>query len=384
MMNSNQISPGLEDVNIKWTRLTSIDGNKGILRYSGYSIDDIIKSGADVGEIQYLFLNGKLPNKEEFINFSESVERGYNIPDYVIKSIRNLPVESDSVAMQMASFASLAAAKAKFRWDKDKDRTNAAEAIGTMLAVTANVYRHFMGLEPVVPEKQGGFAETFLNACFDKKPSKEEVEAMNAALILYTDHEVPASTTAGLVAVSTLSDMYSGVTAALAALKGPLHGGAAEAAIAQFASIGSVDNVEKWFDENIVKNKSRLMGFGHRVYRTWDPRGIIFREKAGVLVKKNKEAENLFKIAVKLQDIAIPKFGNKGIYPNTDYYSGIVYMSLGFPLKNNIYTGLFALSRITGLMAHFIEYVEEQQRLIRPRSIYKGPEPRDFVPISKR
>ena len=111
MMNSNQISPGLEDVNIKWTRLTSIDGNKGILRYSGYSIDDIIKSGADVGEIQYLFLNGKLPNKEEFINFSESVERGYNIPDYVIKSIRNLPVESDSVAMQMASCRSMHSGK---------------------------------------------------------------------------------------------------------------------------------------------------------------------------------------------------------------------------------------------------------------------------------
>lgn len=384
MMNSNQISPGLEDVNIKWTRLTSIDGNKGVLRYGGYSINDIIDSNAGVEEIQYLFLYGKLPNREELKKFSEDVEKGYDIPQYVINSIRNLPRDSDSVAMQMASFASLAAAKVKFKWIKEKDRSSAAEAIGNMLGVTANVYRHFMGLDPVIPEKDGGFARTFLRACFDKKPSSEEEAGMNAALILYTDHEVPASTTAGLVAVSTLSDIYSGVTASLAALKGPLHGGAAEAAIAQFAAIGSEDNVESWFNENVVKNKNRLMGFGHRVYRTWDPRGIIFRDKARDLVRNNEEAANLYKIALKLQDIALPVFGPKGIYPNTDYFSGIVYMSLGFPLRNNIYTGLFALSRITGLTAHFIEYVEEQQRLIRPRSVYKGSGPREFIPLDKR
>lgn len=111
---------------------------------------------------------------------------------------------------------------------------------------------------------------------------------------------------------------------------------------------------------------------------------MIFREKAKILVKNNEEAERLYRIALKLQDLALPIFGPKGIYPNTDYYSGIVYMALGFPLRNNIYTGLFALSRVTGLTAHFIEYIEEQQRLIRPRSIYKGPTPREFIPLDKR
>ncbi|MEM4313441.1 MAG: citrate/2-methylcitrate synthase, partial [Thermoplasmata archaeon] len=210
------------------------------------------------------------------------------------------------------------------------------------------------------------------------------VDAMNTALILYIDHEVPASTTAGLVAVSTLTDIYSGVTAALSALKGPLHGGAAEAAIAQFAEIGDESKIDDWFKNNILSGNRRLMGFGHRVYKTYDPRAKIFKNIAESLSRNNEEANKLFRIAKKLEELGIKQYGSKGIYPNTDYYSGIVYMSIGFPLRNNIYTGLFALSRITGWQAHFIEYVEEQHRLIRPRAVYKGPEPRPFVPIEKR
>ncbi|MGC9137478.1 MAG: citrate synthase [Thermoplasmata archaeon] len=384
MPESEEISRGLEDVNIKWTRLTTIDGEKGILRYGGYSIEDIINSGAKVEEIQYLFLYGELPTKEKLERFREKVESGYRIPEYIIDTIRKLPKESDSVAMQMTAFASFAAAETKFKWNKETNRDIAAVSIGRMSAITANVFRHFMGMEPALPEHSDSFAKSFLKAAFGRDPSQECIEAMNAALILYTDHEVPASTTAGLVAVSTLSDIYSGVTAALAALKGPLHGGAAEAAIAQFAEIGDENRVEDWFRNNILSGNRRLMGFGHRVYKTYDPRARIFKAFAEKLVKNNKEAEKLFKIAKKLEELGIKQYGAKGIYPNTDFYSGIVYMAIGFPLKNNIYTGLFALSRITGWQAHFIEYVEEQHRLIRPRAVYKGPEPRQFVPLNKR
>ena len=384
MPESEEISRGLEDVNIKWTRLTTIDGEKGILRYGGYSIEDIINSGAKVEEIQYLFLYGELPTKEKLERFREKVESGYRIPEYIIDTIRKLPKESDSVAMQMTAFASFAAAETKFKWNKETNRDIAAVSIGRMSAITANVFRHFMGMEPALPEHSDSFTKSFLKAAFGRDPSQECIEAMNAALILYTDHEVPASTTAGLVAVSTLSDIYSGVTAALAALKGPLHGGAAEAAIAQFAEIGDENKVEDWFKNNILSGNRRLMGFGHRVYKTYDPRARIFKAFAEKLVKNNKEAEKLFKIAKKLEELGIKQYGAKGIYPNTDFYSGIVYMAIGFPLKNNIYTGLFALSRITGWQAHFIEYVEEQHRLIRPRAVYKGPEPRQFVPLNKR
>ncbi len=384
MPEGEEISKGLEDVNIKWTRLTTIDGEKGILKYGGYSIEDIVNNNALVEEIQYLFLYGELPTLEQLKNFRKKIEEGYNVPDFVIDIIRKLPRESDAVAMQMTAFASLAAKETNFKWNKETNRDVAAVQIGRMVAITANVYRHIMGMDPVKVKPYSTEAETFLRATFGRDVTKDEIDAMNTALILYTDHEVPASTTAGLVAVSTLSDIYSGVSAALAALKGPLHGGAAEAAIAQFAEIGSVENVEKWFNENILTGKRRLMGFGHRVYKAYDPRAKIFKRIAEKLVVRNEEAKKYYQIATKLEDLGIKNFGIKGIYPNTDYFSGIVYMSIGFPLRNNIYTALFALSRITGWQAHFIEYVEEQHRLIRPRAVYRGPGDRKFVRIEER
>ncbi|MGC8610833.1 MAG: citrate synthase [Thermoplasmata archaeon] len=382
-MTEETISRGLEDVNIKWTRLTTIDGEKGILMYAGYSIEDIINSNALAEEIQYLFLYGKLPNKKELEEYRMKVEEGYNVPDFILDLIMKLPPESDAVAMQMVAYAALAAKERNFKWDKSTNRDVAARSIGMMSTITANVFRHIMGKGPKKVEKSESYAKSFLRAVFDKEPTKDEIDAMNAALILYTDHEVPASTTAGLVAVSTLSDIYSGVTAALAALKGPLHGGAAEAAIMQFEEIGDENKVDEWFN-NLLKQNKRLMGFGHRVYKTYDPRAKIFKRYAEKLIKNNKEAEKMYRIATRLEELGIKQYASKGIYPNTDYYSGIVYMSLGFPLKNNMYTGLFALSRITGWEAHFIEYVEEQHRLIRPRAVYKGPEKREFIPLDKR
>ena len=378
------IDKGLENAEIEWTRLTTIDGEKGILMYDGYSIDDIIEHNASVEEIQYLFIYGELPTTKQLEAFRHDVEAGHDLPDYVIDIIWKLPRKSDAVAMQMAAFASMAATEVGFRWNKETDKIIAANAIGRMSAVTANVYRHIMGLLPENPRPSSSFVESFLRAAFGKDLSREEVEAMNSALILYTDHEVPASTTAGLVAVSTLSDIYSGVTAALAALKGPLHGGAAEASIAQFKEIGDEKNVKNWFNTNISTGNKRLMGFGHRVYKTYDPRARIFRRYAEKLVKNSKEAEKLFKIATALEQIGIEKYGPKKIFPNTDYYSGIVYLSLGFPLHNNIYTALFALSRLTGWVAHFIEYDEEEERLIRPRAVYVGHELRNFTPLNAR
>ncbi|MCL5665808.1 MAG: citrate synthase [Candidatus Thermoplasmatota archaeon] len=384
MVNTESVSQGLEDVDIKWTRLTSIDGERGILRYGGYSIEDIIASNSMAEEIQYLFLYGKLPNAEELKGFRERIEEGYNLPDYVVNSIINLPRTSDAVAMQMAAFASMAAAEKDFKWNKETDRNVAARIIGRMAAITAVIHRHINGEETLLPEHSKSYARSFLKAAFGKDPTPAQEDAMNTAIILYLDHEVPASTTAGLVTVSTLSDLYSGITAALSALKGPLHGGAAEAAIAQFSEIGSVDKVDSWFHKHVIEEKSRLMGFGHRVYRTYDPRAKIFKSRSEELIKSNREAKKLYDIATRLEELGLKQFSSKRIFPNTDYYSGLVYLSLGFQLKNDIYTGLFALSRVTGWQAHFIEYVEEEQRLIRPRAVYTGPEPRAYVPLSQR
>ncbi|MDP8023745.1 MAG: citrate synthase [Nitrososphaeria archaeon] len=376
------ISKGLEDVNIKWTRLTTIDGQKGILWYMGYKIEDIINSKATAEEIQYMFLYGQLPTKAQLEDFKKKVQEGYKIPEYAVKSIINLPRSADSVALQMNAMASFAATE-KFTWNKQTNRDYATRIIGQMASVTSVVIRHVLGKEPKLLEPSDSLAKSFLKAVFDREPTEKEVEAMNDALILYLDHEVPASTTAGLVVVSTLADIYSGIVGALAALKGPLHGGAAEAAAMQFLEIGNPSKVDSWFVDNIKTGKKRLMGFGHRVYKTYDPRAKIFKKLAQELNPKG-QAKTLFEIAEKLETLGINEFGSKGIYPNTDFYSGIVYMTLGFPLQNNIYTALFALSRVTGWMAHFLEYVEEQHRLIRPRAVYVGPSERQFIPIDKR
>jgi citrate synthase len=373
-------SRGLEDVIIKETSLTYIDGVNGILRYRGYNIEDLVNYSS-FEEVIYLMLYGNLPNKSQLEEVREKLYRNFDVPKEVISMIYSLPKGSNAVGILESAFGMLASIYDP-KWDKSTDRDLAISIISKAATITANIYRAKEGLKPKIVEPKKNFAESFLNTVFEKSFSNDEVKAMDAALILYVDHEVPASTTAGLVASSTLSDMYSCVVAALAALKGPLHGRAAEDAFNQFVEINSEDKVESWFEEKIIKGKNRLMGFGHRVYKTYDPRAKIFKYYSEKLSKNNSQANIYYKIASKLEEIGIKNFSDKKIYPNTDFYSGILFYSLGFPIY--MFTALFALSRVLGWVAHFIEYVEEQHRLIRPRAIYVGPEKRDFRPLNER
>ncbi|ARM74801.1 citrate synthase [Acidianus manzaensis] len=375
----SEISRGLENVFIKATSLTYIDGEEGILRYRGYNIEDLV-SNCDYEEIIYLMLYGELPTQSQLKKVKEKINESYELPPQVIKILEELPHEADAIAMMETGFSALASYY-DYSWKKEENKERALEIIAKSNSIVANVYRIKEGLRPKVPEPSDSYAKSFLTAAFSREPSEKEVKAMNAALILYTDHEVPASTTAALVTSSTLSDMYSCIVAALAALKGPLHGGAAEAAFKQFMEIKDPSNVDKWFNENIIQGNKRLMGFGHRVYKTYDPRARIFKKYAEEIAKTD-DARRYLEIAKKLEEKGIEHFGGKRIYPNTDFYSGIVFYSLGFPVY--MFTSLFALSRVLGWLAHIIEYVEEQHRLIRPRALYVGPIKRDFIPLENR
>ncbi|MEM0200583.1 MAG: citrate synthase [Saccharolobus sp.] len=374
------VSKGLENVIIKTTNLTFIDGEKGILRYRGYDINDLVKFGS-YEETIYLMLYGKLPNSNELNKLKEKLNEEYEVPQEVIDTLYLMPRDADAIGLLEVGTSALAAIDKGFKW-KENDKEKAISIIAKMSTLVANVFRRKEGNKPRIPEPSDSYAKSFLSASFAKEPSKDEIYAMDKTLILYADHEVPASTTAALVACSTLSDMYSSLTAALAALKGPLHGGAAEEAFKQYVEIGDPNNVEKWFDEKIINQKNRLMGFGHRVYKTYDPRAKIFKNLALTLIDKNPEAKKYFEIAQKLEELGIKHFSSKQIYPNTDYYSGIVFYALGFPIY--MFTALFALSRTLGWLAHIIEYVEEQHRLIRPRALYIGPEYKQYVPLSQR
>ncbi|BCU66816.1 citrate synthase [Sulfolobales archaeon HS-7] len=375
------VIPGLEDVAIKYTSLTSIDGQKGILRYRGYDIKDLAYN-AEYEEIVHLMFYGELPRHDELERTKKNIAEGYKVPDFVIQVIRTLSSDSDAVAMMETAFGAMATTEKNFAWSKEKDKEIALRIVGSTARVVAEIYRRKRDMPPsTIHEKSGNYSESFLNMCFGNINEKEKIDAMNKALILYVDHEVPASTTAALVASSTLSDMYSSITAALAALKGPLHGGAAEAAYNQFLQIGSPNNVEEWFKKNVMEGKKRLMGFGHRVYKTYDPRMLIFKEIAKKSIS-DEEGKKLLTVAEKLEELGVKQFSSKGIYPNTDFYSGLVFRYIGFPV--DMFTALFALARVTGWLAHIMEYVEDQHRLIRPRAIYTGPERREYVPIEKR
>ena len=341
----DDVIKGLEDVNIKWTRLTSVDGEKGILRYVGYDIEEIVDKRASAEEIQYLFLNGELPTGEELERFKEKLEEGYDLPDYVINSITGMPRSSDVVGLQMQGMSSLAATS-HLGWNAESNRDLAAKVIGQMAAITSVSIRHVLGKKPELPWGSDGFSKSFLRAVFDKEPTEKQAWAMNTVNVLYMDPEVPASTSAGLVAVSTLADLYSGVVAALAAFKGPMHGGAVDQAVQQLIDIGDPENAEEWFNKNVVLGKKKLMGFGHRVYKTYDPRARILGSVAD-LVALTGDSARLLQVAKALEKLGISTMGTRGIYPNADFYSGLVYMGIGFPPSNGIYPALFAISRVS-------------------------------------
>ncbi|WP_449462333.1 citrate/2-methylcitrate synthase [Tardisphaera miroshnichenkoae] len=377
-----RLSPGLEQVYIKPTKLTYIDGEAGELRYLGYNIKDIIAAGARAEEIQYAFLHGSLPNREELQRFVELIESGYDLPDYVVDAITSLPRSSDAVGMQSSAIASLAAVS-DLSWSHEKKKDFFAVMLGQMSAITAVSLRHAIGKRPKLPSPGGTYAESFLTALSGEKPAEAKAKAMNDSVILYMDHEVPASTTAGLVTASTLADPYSSVLSALSALRGPLHGGATEGVMSQLREIGDPSSVETWFRENVLSGKRRLMGFGHRVYKSYDPRALAFKSMALELAT-DSDTTRLLSIALKLEELGLKSLGGKRIYPNADFYSPIVYACIGIPCSRGSYTAVFALSRLAGWLAHFDEYLSFGGRIIRPRALYVGSEKRPFPPPAER
>jgi citrate synthase len=363
-----EISNGLEDVYIKNTSITYIDGEKGILRYRGYDIKELVEN-CSFEEVAYLMIFGDLPSATELSHFSADIQNSFRLPEYVENVIAVLPRDADPLSVYETAFAAMSSEEGNFRWSSENTKRKVPEIIGRAASVVACAYRHSRGLKLKSAAPSRSYANSFLEACFDGKQDKRNVEVMNSALVLYADHEVPASTTAALVSCSTLSDMYSSVAAAIAALRGPLHGGAAEAAYQQFLDIGSPGRVDGWFKENVIEGKRRLMGFGHRVYKTYDPRMSVFKSMARELAHGSEQVEML-KIAERLEDLGVRKFSDKHIYPNTDFYSGIVFSCIGFPLQ--MFTPLFALSRTVGWIAQMSEYIENGGRIMRPRALYVG------------
>ena len=373
-----EIKKGLEDVYVKETEITYIDGELGRLYYRGYSIYDLAEF-SNFEETSYLILYGKLPNVYEYENFVKSLRESRGISDRVKEFLKG--VKKNAYPMDVLRTAVSIMGLEENTHTYSVSEQSIINLISKFPTIISYYIRLRRDLEPVEPDTSLSHAANFLYMVNGTKPSEEECRAMDVAMILHIDHEMNASTFASLVVASTLSDIYSAIIAGISALKGPLHGGANYEALKMFMEIGDVENVEKYI-LNRLANKQRIMGFGHRVYKTYDPRARILKAYAKLLAeKKGGEIRRLYEIAEKVEEIGIKYLGSKGIYPNVDFYSSIVFYALGF--EPEFFPTVFASARVTGWIAHILEYVKDN-KIIRPKAYYKGEIGRKYIPLDSR
>lgn len=366
---------GLEGIVAASTSISSIIDDT--LTYVGYDIDDLADF-ASFEEVVYLLWYRRLPNAIELADLKNQLAQNADLPKEVLEHLKSIPVEK---VHPMAALRTAVSYLGLFDEEADdkSDEANFRKAVRLQAKIPTVVTafsRIRQGLEPVGPRKDLSFAANFLYMLNGKEPDQIAVEAFNKALVLHADHELNASTFTARVCVATLSDVYSGVTSAICALKGPLHGGANEQVMKMLTEIGSVENVEDYISEKFA-NKEKIMGFGHRVYRKGDPRAKHLREMSEKLTKLTGEPK-WYDMSVAIEEKVVRE---KNIPPNVDFYSASVYHSLG--IDHDLFTPIFAVSRISGWLAHILEQYSNN-RLIRPRAEYVGPQKQAYVKMEDR
>jgi 2-methylcitrate synthase len=369
---------GLEGIVVARSTLCSIDGQKGLLRYRGYDIRDLALH-ASYEEIVHLLLHGDLPTSSDLVELKSELAAARaisgaapNIIDAGARSAR--PMEMLRTSVSAASFDD----PDKASNDEAANQRKAVRLIAKIPTLIGRYQRRREGKEPVEPDPELDHATSFLTMLRGEPPSAEEARTLDVALILHADHEMNASTFTARVIASTLSDMHSAIVGAIGALKGPLHGGANEEVMKTLESVGSVDRVDEEVERRLAE-KERIMGFGHRVYRTMDPRAAILKEHARALSRSADGSEpDWFAMSERMEQLVLRE---KGLYPNVDFYSASTYHYLGIP--TDLFTTLFVASRVVGWAAHVIEQ-HNDNRLIRPNSEYVGPEPREYPALAKR
>ncbi len=374
-----RIDKGLDDIYVKESSICLVDGHEGRLLYRGWDIRGLA-AHSSFEETVYILIHGRLPSKEELAEAKRAFGESRAIGPEIVKLLRCMPEDAPPIDVLRTAVSYLS------NFDKERDdptraanMRKAQRLIGKMPTLVAAHQRIRTGKRVVPPDPNLGIAEDFLRMLTGKKPDPLSAKVLDVALILHADHSMNASAFAATVAASTLADLYSTIVAAIATLKGPLHGGANEAALKTMLTIGKPDNAES-FVMNTLANHGKIFGFGHRVYKTWDPRALILREYAKQLSELRGQ-EDLFRVAEIIQDTVVRELSTKHIYPNVDFYSGLTYHLLGIPL--DLFTPIFAVSRVAGWTAHVIEYWEDN-RLVRPLDYYVGPTHNVYVPVEQR
>jgi citrate synthase len=369
---------GLEGIVAAATRLSDVQGDKGVLIYCGYNIDELA-GHISYEECIYLLHHGQLPNRAQLNELQQRLIAERELPQGVIDFIRNAPKEAGPMDVIRTGVSMLGLYDSNDNPtadDLDYNRRRAKSIIAKIPIVTAYFHRARQGKSLLPPSKTLGEAANFLYLINGAEPNQEMVDTMDLCYVLHADHGMNASTFSARVTIATLSDIYSAITSAIGTLKGPLHGGANEGVIKMLQEIGSVDRVDGWV-ENALAQKKKIMGIGHRVYRVLDPRAPHLREMAIKLSKKIGETK-----WIEMSDrIARIMKEKKNLNANVDFYSATVYYSLGLP--TDLFTPIFAISRTSGWTAHVLEQMADN-RLIRPQSEYVGPVGLKVVPIDRR
>lgn len=373
---------GLEGVVIADTKLSKVFGDVGRLIYGGYDIADLADN-ASFEEVVFLLWYGKLPTQTQLNRFRRSLIEMMGLPAPVLDMMKAFPVSAHPMAVLRTAVSLLglydSAAEDNSQDANYRKAMHLTAKIPTIIAAWARIRA---GKTPVLPHDELGIAANFVYMLHGREPSQVEVDAINVYLVLLADHGMNASTFTSRVVTSTDGDMYSAVTAAIGSLKGPKHGGANEAAMRMFREVSKAPNVEQWFNEEVKGKGRRIMGIGHRVYKAPDPRATVLKRHAEALCDLQEKC-GLLEVAVKLAELAAKDsyFIERQLYPNVDYYSAILLDAAG--IETDMMTPLFAMSRIAGWTAHIIEQWQDN-RLIRPRGNYIGPDHLTWTPIEAR
>ena len=368
------VTKGLEGIVAASSSISSI--NDGILTYRGYNIDNLAEN-ATFEEVVYLLWFGKLPNAEELKGIHKQLSDYAPIPQQIIDLLGAAPKDANSMAVLRTAVSALSLYDAEANdMSESANQRKAIKLQAQIPTIIAAFARIREGKEAITPKQDVSLAHNFLYMLTGKEPEAIAIEALDKALVLHADHELNASTFAARVTVATLSDIYSGVTSAIGALKGPLHGGANEAVMAMLEDIGLESNVEAYIQENL-DNKAKVMGFGHRVYKNGDPRAKHLQKMSMELGKITGNMK-WYNMSTKIEEM---ETGLKGLKPNVDFYSASVYTSLEIP--RDLFTPIFAISRVSGWTAHILEQFSDN-RVIRPRAEYVGPTSQSYVPVTER
>jgi citrate synthase len=378
-MTQTTAAKGLEGVVAATTEMSFIDGEKGILEYVGIAIDDLARNSS-FEETVFLLWNRRLPKKDELEAFTKELRANYDLSDSTLDRVRSMPKSAEPMHVLRTLISALALEDSSPNsTDVDEVRGKALRVLGQAPAMVAAFDRTRRGEDVVAPDKNLSFAANFLYMLNGAKPTETMERAFDVCMILHADHGLNASTFAGRVIIATQSDIYSTLTGAVGALRGPLHGGANEGVMKMLNEIPTVDDVETYV-MNKLSSKQRIMGFGHRVYKAYDPRATYLKTLAKQLAEDTGNMD-LYEKSHKVEEVMEREVASKGIYPNVDFYSATAYHCLG--LKLDLFTPMFAMSRISGWAGHAIEQLEAA-RLIRPKAEYVGPHDVEYTPISER